>query len=170
MTVEPLGGLSTTQAAVSAGTVECACGGETYEFVFSLNHHGVQQGAGRILDVMNQYAEDEYLSNIHKAVEEVVGKEYAKYALGMLKVVEQSIDEEKELYQVILEKYGKEPAEKLIKSLMPKARIQAAFYSKWDKYIKPFKDFADMAEETRKGKELPTDLMREFLKLAEKAL
>ena len=168
--VKPLGGLSISGAVAGAGTIECTCGKDTWSYTYSLSQTGIRQGAGELLEVMRKYAQDEYISQLNKAVEEVVGKDYAQYALAVLKVIETGIIEEAHLVEVIADKYGQKYAEALILEKFPNAKKVAGFLSKWDRYVGSTADFEDMVQKTRRGEELPTNLIREFLSLAKVAL
>jgi len=168
--VKPLGGLSSSAAAVNAGTIVCTAGGKSYTFVYALNPTGIRQGAGEILTIMRKYAQDAYIEQLNKAVEEVVGKEYAKYVLAVVKVVQTGIIEEKELYEVIAEEYGKSTAKALISQKFPIAEKTGSFLKKWDDYVSQTEGVVNMAEDTRNGRELPSDLMRDFLDLSKLAL
>lgn len=163
--VKPVGGLTIDSAAMTVGRITVTTGGKTYEFTYSLNKMGIQQSGDRLLKVIREYARDEYVNAMNKAIEEAMGKENAKYALGVVKVIETSLIEEKSIMQVIADKYGKTVAKELISKKYPQIKKIIGFYNKWDKYIKQNQKIEDMISDVRSGEELPTDLMKEFVNL-----
>lgn len=170
MTVKPYGGLSATAAAAGWGKIECRCGSAKYDFVFSLNPDGIKKSGEALMTIMRRYARDGYVDQMNKALQEAVGKENAKYALALAKVIETSVIEEKTIMEVIAEKYGKDIAKKLIVEQFPKLKKTVDFVTKWDKFIKKSKSVTGMVAETREGSELPTTLMKEFLDLVKMAM
>lgn len=165
VTVKPIGGLSATTAVASAGTITCATGGETYKFVYSLSPQGIQENGSALLKVLRKYAQEDFVKYLNKAIEEALGKENAKYALAVVKVVETGLIEEKDFLEVIGDKYGEDIAKKLIEQQFPKLKKTIQFVTKWEKYIKKADKFNTMIGDTRNGDALPTNLMTQFLEL-----
>lgn len=168
--VAPLPGLTISDAVNSAGTITCTIGQRTYSYVYSLNPKGIREGTDRLFEVMEAYAKKEYMDQLEKAVKEVTGKEYAKYALAIVKMVETSVIEEKEFTQVIAERFGKAIARDLISKKLPVIQKTVDFFNQWESFIKPISDLKSIAAHARKGDELPTDLMKQFVDLAKVAL
>jgi len=135
-----------------------------------LNPNGIKKSGEALMTIMRRYARDGYVDQMNKALQEAVGKENAKYALALAKVIETSVIEEKTIMEVIAEKYGKDIAKKLIVEQFPKLKKTVDFVTKWDKFIKKSKSVTGMVAETREGSELPTTLMKEFLDLVKMAM
>lgn len=163
--VRPIGGLSISSASLSAGRITCKVGADTFEYTFALNQDGIRKGGEALLEVLRKYGEEEYVKYLNKAVEEAFGKENVKYALAVVKVVETSLIEEKTIFEVIADKYGKSIAKKLVYELFPEVKKTVDFINKWDKYLKQTDKIKTTIQAVRSGEELPTDLMAEFLKL-----
>lgn len=163
--VKPVGGLTMGSMAATVGTITVSTGGKTYEFTYTLNKDGIRKTGDLMLGVIRDYARDEYVNAMNKAIEEAVGKENAKYALGVVKVIETSLIEERSILNVIAGKYGKTVAKELIANKYPKMKKVIEFYTKWEKYIRHNQKIESMITEVRNGETLPTDLMKEFLKL-----
>lgn len=163
--VQPLGGLTISAASAAAGKAVVTCGDGEFTYIFSLSERGIRENSEALLEVLRKYGEEEFVKYLNKAVEEALGKENAKYALAVVKVVETSLIEEKTLYEVIADKYGKAAAKKLITEQFPEVKKVIDFVNKWDKFLKQTDKVTSLAVDVRTGDALPTELMTQFLSL-----
>lgn len=164
-TVTPLGGLTATSASAGAGTVTCQTGDDTFRYVYSLSLKGIRENGDTLLKVLRQYAQEEFITYINKALEESMGKKNAKYALAIVKVIETGLIEEKDFMEVIADKYGKDIAKKLMERQFPQVKKIMKFITAWEKYIKKADSLSTQLVEVRGGDALPSDLIKEFLQL-----
>lgn len=165
VTVKPLGGLTVSSASASAGTIICTAGEMTFQFVYTLSPQGIRENGEALLEVMRKYAQEDFVKYLNKALEEAMGKENAKYALAVVKVVETGLIEEKGFLEVIADKYGKDIAKKLIEQKFPQLKETIKFVTKWEKFIKQTNKVETLVSETRNGSALPSELISQFLKL-----